>query len=225
MATTTRAVAYVRVSTEKQADSGQSLEAQRSKLEAYATLYDLQLVEVVVDAGVSAKSLNRPGLERALAMLKSGKADALVVVKLDRLTRSVRDMGELVERYFKNGKAALLSVSEQIDTRSAGGQLVLNVLTSVSQWERQAIGERTSAVMQFKAAQGEYTGGAAPYGFRVEGGALVEVEAEQAVVAAARKAKAQGLSLRAIARTLEAHGFLTRTGKAFAPVQVARLCA
>ena len=143
MATTTRAVAYVRVSTEKQADSGQSLEAQRAKLEAYATLYDLQLVEVVVDAGVSAKSLNRPGLERALAMLKSGKADALVVVKLDRLTRSVRDMGELVERYFKNGKAALLSVSEQIDTRSAGGQLVLNVLTSVSQWERQAIGERT----------------------------------------------------------------------------------
>lgn len=222
---TTKAVAYIRVSTDKQADAGQSLEAQRAKVEAYASLYDLELVEVVVDAGVSAKSLTRPGLTRALAMLKSGAAEALVVTKLDRLTRSVRDLGELVERYFAQGKSALLSVSEQIDTRSAGGRLVLNVLASVSQWEREAIGERTSAVMQFKASQGEYTGGAAPYGFKVEAGELVEVEVEQAVIAAALEAKAKGLSLRAVARTLEARGFLTRTGKVFAPVQVARLLA
>lgn len=214
----TKAVAYIRVSTDKQADAGQSLEAQKAKVEAYAGLYDLELVEVVIDAGQSAKSLSRPGLMRVLAMLKSGQAEAVVVVKLDRLTRSVRDLGELVETYFANGKAALLSVSEQIDTRSAGGRLVLNVLASVSQWEREAIGERTSAVMQFKASQGEYTGGKAPYG-------LVAVAGEQAVVAAAREAKAAGLSLRAIARTLEARGFVTRAGKAFAPVQVARLVA
>ena len=131
----TKTVAYVRVSTDKQADAGQSLEAQRAKVESYAGLYDLELVEVIVDAGVSAKNLSRPGLDRALAMLKSGKAEALLVVKLDRLTRSVRDLGELVEHYFASGKAALLSVSEQIDTRSAGGRLVLNVLASVSQWD------------------------------------------------------------------------------------------
>ena len=219
----TKAVAYVRVSTEKQADAGQSLEAQQAKVTAYAGLYDLELVEVIVDAGESAKSLNRPGLTRALAMLKSGQAEALVVVKLDRLTRSVRDLGELVDRYFANGKAALLSVSEQIDTRSAGGRLVLNVLASVSQWEREAIGERTAAVMQHKAAAGEYTGGRAPYGFRVEAGRLVRVEAEQAVLAAARDAAAKGLSLRAIALVLEERGFLSRVGKAFAPTQIARL--
>ena len=221
----TKAVAYVRVSTEKQADAGQSLDAQRAKVTAYAGLYDLELVEVIVDAGASAKTLDRPGLTRALAMLKSGEADALVVVKLDRLTRSVRDLGELVDRYFANGKAALLSVSEQIDTRSAAGRLVLNVLASVSQWEREAIGERTAAVMQFKAKAGEYTGGRAPYGFRVEAGRLVRVEAEQAVLAAARKAKAKGLSLRAIARVLEQRGVLSRVGKAFAPTQIARLVA
>ena len=221
----TKAVAYVRVSTEKQADAGQSLEAQQAKVTAYAGLYDLELVEVIVDAGESAKSLNRPGLTRALAMLKSGQADALVVVKLDRLTRSVRDLGELVDRYFANGKAALLSVSEQIDTRSAAGRLVLNVLASVSQWEREAIGERTAAVMQFKAKAGEYTGGRAPYGFRVEAGRLVPVEAEQEVLAAAREAKAKGLSLRAIARVLEQRGVLSRVGKAFAPTQIARLVA
>jgi site-specific DNA recombinase len=221
----TRAVAYVRVSTEKQADTGQSLEAQRAKLAAYAGLYELELVEVVVDAGVSAKTLNRPGLSRALGMLESGEAAALVVVKLDRLTRSVSDLGELVERYFRDGGAALLSVSEQIDTRSAGGRLVLNVLASVSQWEREAIGERTAAVMRHKASQGEYTGGRAPYGYRVDGGRLVPVEAEQRVLLAAREAKAAGLSLRAIATELEARGMLSRTGRPFAPVQVSRLLA
>ena len=221
----TRAIAYVRVSTDKQADAGQSLEAQQAKVAAYASLYDLELVEVVVDAGASAKTLDRPGLTRALAMLKSGKADALVVVKLDRLTRSVRDLGALVETYFASGKAALLSVSEQIDTRSAGGRLVLNVLASVSQWEREAVGERTSAVMQFKAAAGEYTGGRAPYGFRVEAGLLVAVEAEQAVLTAVREARASGLSLRAIAASLESRGLLSRTGKAFGLTQVARMAA
>jgi len=100
-------------------------------------------------------------------MLKAGEAEALLVVKLDRLTRSVVDLGSLVERYFAPGKAALLSVGEQIDTRSAAGRLVLNVLASVSQWEREAIGERTATVMQHKARQGEYTGGQAPYGRRV----------------------------------------------------------
>lgn len=222
---TTRAVAYVRVSTDKQADKGQSLEAQQAKVAAYAALYDLQLVEVVVDAGVSAKTLNRPGLQRALSMLKAGQADALVVVKLDRLTRSVRDLGELVEQHFNSGGAALLSVSEQIDTRSAAGRLVLNVLASVSQWEREAIGERTAAVMRHKAEQGEYTGGHAPYGYALVEGQLVEVEAEQAVIRAAREAKAAGLSLRAIARELEQRGLLSRTGKPFAATQVSRLLA
>lgn len=220
-----KAVAYVRVSTGLQADVGLSLESQEDRLRAYAGLYDLELVEVIVDAGESAKSLNRPGLTRALAMLKSGQADALVVVKLDRLTRSVRDLGELVDRYFANGKAALLSVSEQIDTRSAAGRLVLNLLASVSQWEREAIGERTAAVMQHMAKTGQYTGGRAPYGFRVEAGRLVRVEAEQEVLAAAREAKAGGLSLRAIARVLEQRGFLSRVGKTFAPEQVSKLFA
>ena len=147
----TRTIAYLRVSTDKQADRGVSLDAQRSKAKAYAELYDLELVEVIVDAGESAKSLDRPGLQRALAMLKKGEAEALLVVKLDRLTRSVVDLGSLVDRYFAPGKAALLSVGEQIDTRSAAGRLVLNVLASVSQWEREAIGERTATAMQHKA--------------------------------------------------------------------------
>ncbi len=221
----TRTVAYLRVSTEKQADRGVSLDAQRAKVQSYAELYELELVEVVVDAGLSASSLERPGLQRALGMLKRGKADALLVVKLDRLTRSVRDLADLVDGYFSK-RAALLSVSEQIDTRSAAGRLVLNVLSSVGQWEREAIGERTSAAMQHLAAQGRFTGGgSARYGYAVgaDGETLVRVEAEQSVVAQARELRTAGLSLRAIAATLDENGVRARSGRPFAAAQVARM--
>ena len=222
----TKTIAYLRVSTDKQADKGVSLDAQRAKVEAYASLYDLAIVEVIVDAGASAKTLDRPGLTKALAMIRAGKADALLVVKLDRLTRSVRDLGELVAGPFAPGRAALLSVGEQIDTRSAAGRLVLNVLASVSQWEREAIGERTSAAMQHMAAEGQFTGGEARYGYAASAdGALVEVEAEQAVIRAARALRAGGLSLRGVASELSRQGFASRAGKAFAAPQIARMVA
>src|SRR5262245_308121 len=89
----TRVVGYVRVSSEHQADQGVSLQAQEEKIRQYCTLYDLDLVDIVVDAGVSAKTLQREGLQKALAMLENGHADGVVVVKLDRLTRNVADLG------------------------------------------------------------------------------------------------------------------------------------
>lgn len=211
----TRAIAYVRVSTDKQADHGVSLAAQRAKVASYAELYDLDLVAVLEDAGESAKSLARPALDRALAMLAAGEADALIVLKLDRLTRSVRDLGALVERCQRE-HWALLSVSESIDTRTAAGRLVLNVLGSVAQWEREAIGERTSAAMQHMAARGEYTGGHAPYGWRVDAaGQLVRDDAEQRAIAAARELRAAGLSLRAVGARLAESGCLPRSGRAW----------
>lgn len=222
----TRVVGYVRVSTDQQADEGVSLDAQRAQLAAYATLYGLEIVEVIVDAGESAKSLARPGLARALAMLAAGQADGLLVTKLDRLTRSVRDLGDLIGGPF--ARAALLSVSEQIDTRSAAGRLVLNVLASVSQWEREAIGERTSVAMQHMRAAGEYTGGRVPYGFALlERGRLERAEGEQATIARARARELRdaGLSLAKVARTLADEGMLARNGRAFFPQQVANMVA
>ena len=220
----TKAVAYLRVSTDKQAELGVSIDAQRAKVEQYAALYDLDLVAVIVDGGHSAKTLNRPGLQGALAMLASGAADALLVAKLDRLTRSVRDLGALIEGPF--ARAALLSVGEQIDTRTAGGRLVLNVLASVSQWEREIIGERTSTAMQHMRAAGQYTGGRVPYGFELAAdGSLVPVEAEQAVLALAREYRAEGLSLLGVAKRLAKRGFFARNGKVFQSQQVAAMVA
>lgn len=221
----TKTIAYLRVSTDKQADKGISLEAQQDKAKAYASLYDLDLVEVIIDAGESAKTLERPGLQRALSMLKTGQADALLVVKLDRLTRSVVDLGKLIETYFAPGKAALLSVSEQIDTRSAAGRLVLNILASVSQWERETIAERTRDAMRHKQSQGEYIGGGAPYGFELVNGDLVEDSFEQGVIQQARELRDSGLSLAAVAKELDRRGIQSRNAKPFAAMQIKRLVA
>ena len=220
--TNTRAIAYIRVSTDKQADQGHSLLAQQEKVNAYASLYDLEIIDYVIETG-SAKNLNREGLQGALAAIKAGKADALIVVKLDRLTRSVADLGYLVETYFH--KAGLLSVSEQIDTRSASGRLVLNVLASVSQWEREAIGERTSAVRQSMKANGLYCGGSVPYGQMLVAGELVTNQQEQAIITRAKALKAQGHSLRTIAAMFSSEGLRTRKDTNFSHTLVSRMAA
>ena len=163
----TKVIGYVRVSTDKQAEKGVSLEAQQEKLKSYAALYGLELVDIIVEEGASAKTLEREGLRRVLKLMEDGKVAGVLVAKLDRLTRSVGDLGYLLEKYFH--RYALLSVAEQIDTRSAGGRLVLNVLVSVAQWEREAIGERTRDAMRHKKSRGEYTGGHVPYGFTLAG--------------------------------------------------------
>lgn len=95
-----KAVGYVRVSTDEQRDSGHSLGSQTEKLKAYAALYEIELVEIIEDGGESAKTLKRPGLQRALGLLKDGKADGLLIAKLDRLTRSVSDWQTLIDGFF-----------------------------------------------------------------------------------------------------------------------------
>jgi site-specific DNA recombinase len=221
----TKAVAYIRVSTTKQVEQGLSLDAQHAKIQAYATLYELEIIGIEVDEGLSAKTLQRPGLQRALARLKAGEARALLVCKLDRLTRSVRDLGEVITTYFTSGKWELLSVSEQIDTRSAAGRLVLNVLGSVSQWERETTAERTAEAMAYKRSQREYCGGDVPYGWQVspDGIHLEPYAPEQAIIETALRLRHAGASLRAIGSALQRRGYVPRDGGRWHPTMVKRL--
>jgi len=162
----TKAVGYVRVSSDQQANEGVSLDAQRHKMRAYCKAMDIELIDLIADEGYSAANLKRPGLQAALTMLRSGRASTLIVVKLDRLTRCVKDLGTLCEQYFSDEKPyTLLSISDSINTRSASGKLVLNVLTSVAQWEREAIADRTREAMAHLKEQGVRLGGV-PYGWR-----------------------------------------------------------
>lgn len=154
MLSSMRAIGYVRVSTDKQADHGVSLEAQEAKVRAMAVVQGAEIVELIVDGGESAKNLNRPGMERLLALVDERTVDTIIIAKLDRLTRSVKDLAELLERFQRRG-VSLVSVAESLDTGSAAGRLVINIMTAVSQWELEAIGERTRDAMQHKRAKGQ----------------------------------------------------------------------
>src|SRR5579872_6644910 len=102
-----KTLGYVRVSTDRQADQGVSLEAQEAKIRAMATVQGVELHEVIVDGGESAKSLNRPGMERLLSMVNAGEVKAVIIAKLDRLTRSVKDLCSLLE-LFERRKVSLV---------------------------------------------------------------------------------------------------------------------
>jgi DNA invertase Pin-like site-specific DNA recombinase len=207
-----KAIGYVRVSTDKQADGGVSLEAQAEKIRAMAVVQGAELLEVVVDAGESAKSLDRPGMQRLLALVDARKLDAVIISKLDRFTRSVKDLAELLER-LERRSVALVSVADSLDTHTAAGRLVLNIMVSVSQWEREAIGERTRDAMQHKRSKGERVGNI-PFGFQVaaDGVTLEPSAAEQSILDRMRELKSIGFTTREIAAELNRQGCLTRRG-------------
>lgn len=224
----TTAIAYVRVSTDEQANEGVSLEAQEARIRAYCQMRGLELVDVIVDVGVSAgKPLeSRDGGKRVLDAIRSRKAHAVVALKLDRLFRNCADCLMVVESWDKAGIALhLVDLGGQaVDTSSAMGRFFLTVMAGAAELERNQIRERTSLAMQHKKAQGERVGNIA-YGFRLadDGVSLVKDEAEQAVIARIQEARARGLSLRAIVAELERAGVVNRAGNPVALKQVVRI--
>ena len=217
------AIGYVRVSTDKQAERGVSLEAQAEKIRAMAVVHNAELLDIIVDGGESAKTLQRPGMERLLALVDAGKVQTVVVAKLDRLTRSVKDLCELLERFERRG-AALISVAESLDTSSAAGRLVLNIMTAVSQWEREAIGERTRDAMSHKRTNGERVGNIR-FGYRLgtDGKHLEPDPAEQVVLQEIRGLRQSGHTMRGIAAALNHRTLRTRRGSAWRLEHVARI--
>jgi DNA invertase Pin-like site-specific DNA recombinase len=215
------AIGYARVSTAEQADEGVSLDAQKARIAAWCEANGYELVDMHVDAGLSgSRADNRPALQAAVAAASAEKA-ALVVFSLSRLARSTRDAIAISERLDKAG-ADLVSLSERIDTTTAAGKMVFRMLAVLAEFERDQIAERTSAAMQHKASRGEFTGGCVPYGYELaeDGVHLVENDAEQRVIAEARRLREAGLSLRAVAVELAGYGFMSRTGKVFQATQV-----
>ena len=152
------AIGYVRVSTEDQAKEGVSLDNQKSKIEAYCQLKDLELSEIVEDAGISAKNLKRPGVQKVLRMARKKKIDAIVVYKLDRIFRSTVDALETTKMFDKWG-VSFHSIEETLDTQSAMGRFFFTLTAALAEMERRIIGERTKAALAHKRAKRESTGG------------------------------------------------------------------
>ena len=144
---------YVRVSTEEQANSRAGLEAQRAAIVRECKRRGWHLVEVIEDAGYSAKDLRRPGIKAALEVLERGDARALVVAKLDRLSRSMLDFTAVMARAQKQGWA-LVALDCAVDTTTPAGEAMANVLAVFAQFERRLISQRTREALAIKKAQG-----------------------------------------------------------------------
>lgn len=207
-----RLVGYARVSTTGQAEEGVSLEEQERRIRLYADAQGAFLVGIEVDRGLSAKTMaRRPGLARALDLLGRREASALVAVKLDRVTRSIRDVIALVERARREGWR-LVSLGEQLDTESAMGKFFVHMLGALAELERAQIGERTKAALGELRRQGRRVSGKPRFGYAFRAERVVEVPEEFAVLRRLQKLQAEGLGAKAIAtRMNDAKDYNPRT--------------
>lgn len=213
-----KAIGYIRVSTEQQATEGVSLEAQRAKIESWCLANGYELVSVFVDAGISGKRMDtRKELLAALASLKKGMA--LVSYSLSRLARSTKDVLTIGEQVAKK-QGDLVSLTERIDTSSAAGKMMFQMLAVLAEFERNLVAERTTASLQHKKATGQKYTGQDPFGFESIEGRLVEVQAEAQVVAEIQASRQGGKTLQAIADGLNARGIPTKTGKQWQPATI-----
>ena len=196
-----RMIGYCRFSTSEQAISGLGLADQEQRIRDMAKPKGWRMVQVIRDEGMSAGTLERPGLHRALSLLAAGRADGLVVAKLDRLTRSTIDFGLLLE-WFRDNARTLILLDLGVDTSTAGGELVANVIVSVAQWERGVISERTRAALAQLRAQGKPTGRPAVVDDRALHARILEMKVDC------------DMTLRQICDALNAEGVPTRRGAA-----------
>lgn len=217
-----KAIGYVRVSTEGQAQEGVSLEAQKARIAAWATANGCDLSGIHVDAGLSGSKSNRPGLQAALTQACSEKG-VLVVYSLSRLARSTKDTLAIAERLDKAG-ADLASLSERIDTTTAAGKMLFRMLAVLAEFERDQISERTTTAMRHMRAQGRRVG-AVPFGFDLaeDGETLTPNQGEQVALALIREARAAGASLRQIAAELGARGIRPKNGGEWKPETVRQI--
>lgn len=190
-------IGYVRVSTEEQGLSGLGLQAQRAAIIAECGRRGWTLVNIAEDVGRSGKDLKRPGVRVALDALASGEASALVVAKLDRLSRSMLDFARIMTTAQKQSWA-LVALDVNVDTSTPSGEAMAHMLATFSQFERRLISERTKQALAQKRAAGVRLG-AAP-------------EIDTAIAARIHSERAAGRTLREIANALNAEGISTARG-------------
>ena len=219
-------IAYLRVSTQDQAESGAGLAAQHDACQGFAARQDMKLAAVFQDKGVSgAKGLeSRPALLDAISSLK--KNDVLLIAKRDRLGRDPIKVAMIESAVARKGARIVSAAGEGTEGDDPANVLMRRMIDAFAEYERLIIGARTRAALQAKKAKRQRVG-SVPYGYRLRSDNihLEEVTEEQLVIHEARKLHGAGLSLRGIADRLERKGYRSRTGRKFAAVQVSRMLA
>ncbi len=211
-----RIATYTRISTDE-ATQPYSLEAQAVRLDSNAkSQEDWQIVRRFTDQA-SGAILERPGLERALSEAEAGRFDLLLVYRVDRFSRSVRGLAQILER-LDEANVLFRSATEPFDTSSSSGRMMVQLLGVFAEFERATIVERTIAGMERKAARGEWTGGSVPYGYTLDAERhfLLPDPAEAAIVPQIFHRYAERLEgSSALAKWLTERGCRTRQGKPF----------
>jgi len=222
---TIQAAAYIRVSTDEQAENGYSLQLQRERIAAQITAKGWNQYKVYDDGGQSGGKLDRPALNDMLADIEAGKIQAVVIYKLDRLSRKQRDTMYLIEDVFLQRNIELVSISESLDTSSPTGRAMIGMLSVFAQLERDTITERLSGGRKQKAKSGGYAGGNAAIGYSTERGEKklsTDVD-KAATVRRVFELHIKGNKLQQIADQLNTEGHTTKQGAQFTPTQVMRI--
>ena len=154
-----RVAIYVRVSTEDQAEEGYSIGVQTEKLQAYCTAHDWNIVNTYTDPGFSGSNMERPALKRMLDDIKNGLIDMVLVYKLDRLSRSQRDTLYMIEDTFIANNVGFVSMTENFDTSTPLGKLMIGIMSAFAQLERETITARMQMGHDARAKDGFFHGG------------------------------------------------------------------
>jgi site-specific DNA recombinase len=212
-------VGYIRVSTDEQV-SGYGLEAQRSAITNYAQLYGLEVEKIISDEGKSGKDFNREGIQEIIEGIKVKKYLGVIVFKLDRISRNLKDILIFHDDIFVPADAHIISVKEQFDTSTPVGRLLFQMIGGFAEFERETIKQRMSAGREEKAQKGIYAGGAPPYGYKAINGELVPDEQEANVINRIFALRESEKSLQEIANHLNQVGVPTKHGNLWSKSQL-----
>ncbi len=216
-----RVAIYTRVSTEDQAKEGFSLDAQRERLEAYCRARDWMVAASYVDDGHSGRNTRRPAYQRMMA--ERDRWDALLVIKMDRIHRNARNFMEMMDDLGEWGKD-FVSATESLDTSTAMGRFVMDIIQRIAQLESEQIGERVYMGMSQKAKAGPgILGFHPPLGYDVREGALLANDREAGLVREMFDLCREGRTLDEIASLLNARNRRTKRGTAWSAVKVHRI--
>lgn len=217
-----RVAIYARVSTEEQAKEGFSIAAQLQTLRQYAQIYNWEVIDEYVDEGISGKSVKgRPEMKRLIKDVENERFDAVIVWKISRLSRNMLETLMILDK-FEEYNVKFISYSENFDTSSPIGRLVLQIMASIAEMERNTLAENVKLGMKQRALEGRWNGGVV-FGYDTVKKQLVINEKEAEVVQLIFHMYANGKGLRAISNHLNKAGYKTKRNRYFSINGVAQI--
>jgi site-specific DNA recombinase len=213
---------YIRVSTERQANEGDSLEEQESELRKYCDFRKFNIHKLYIERGKSGGNTNRPEYQKLVKDIQNRKINAVVVKKLDRLSRSLLDFENLM-RLMNENQVEFISIKENFDTTTAMGKAMLRVALVFAQLEREQTSERIADVMTHRASLGLFNGGRRLFGYSIVEKELVPYPKEKQIVEMIFSKFLETRSTSAVMHYLNENSFKYRDGKLWDERQIQKM--